>query len=244
MTPSRRTRVRQDSASRRRSTRPGRACSACRCRSSSSARPTTSRTSTPAATTAPSGAACIERRDVAGRRRSRRSASAPALRLDHRHAARQRAGGRRGAPSRSSTTSRRAWTARTRSASRDLDVFIQPVSAPDDRDHNVRTTAWSFDPNRDRGTIQMPENAQLFDNAVQYPGLFFIDAHQQTSGYFFPPNEDAALHEISHFALDLINDVIGPSTPGALQRSDRRSTATTTRTTCSSPNTATPCPRC
>ena len=93
----------------------------------------------------------------------------------------------------------------------DMDVFIQPVSAPDDRDHNVRTTAWSFDPNRDRGTIQMPENAQLFDNAVQYPGLFFIDAHQQTSGYFFPPNEDAALHEISHFALDLINDVIGPS---------------------------------
>jgi hypothetical protein len=92
-----------------------------------------------------------------------------------------------------------------------LDVFIQPVSAPDDRDHNVRTTAWSFDPNRDRGTIQMPENAQLFDNAVQYPGLFFIDAHQQSSGYFFPPNEDAALHEISHFALDLINDVIGPS---------------------------------
>ena len=68
-----------------------------------------------------------------------------------------------------------------------------------------------FDPNRDRGTIQMPENAQLFDNAVQYPGLFFIDAHQQSSGYFFPPNEDAALHEISHFALDLINDVIGPS---------------------------------
>ena len=25
----------------------------------------------------------------------------------------------------------------------DLDVFIQPVTAPDDRDHNVRTTAWS-----------------------------------------------------------------------------------------------------
>ncbi len=92
-----------------------------------------------------------------------------------------------------------------------MDVFIQPVSAPDDRDHNTRTTAWSFDPNRDRGTIQMPENAQLFDNAVQYPGLFFIDAHQQSSGYFFPPNEDAALHEISHFALDLIDDVIGPS---------------------------------
>jgi hypothetical protein len=94
---------------------------------------------------------------------------------------------------------------------RNMDVFVQPVTAPDDRDHNVRTTAWSFDPNRDRGTIQMPENQVLFDDAVQYPGLFFIDAHQQSSGYFFPPNEDAALHEISHFALDLINDVIGPS---------------------------------
>jgi len=93
----------------------------------------------------------------------------------------------------------------------DLDTFIQPVTAPDDRDHNARTTAWSFDPNRDRGTIQMPENQVLFDDAVQYPGLFFIDAHQQSSGYFFPPNEDAAHHEISHFALDLINDVIGPS---------------------------------
>jgi Zinc carboxypeptidase len=92
-----------------------------------------------------------------------------------------------------------------------LDVFIQPVTAPDDRDHNLRATAWSFDPNRDRGTIQMPENQVLFDDAVQYPGLFFIDAHQQSSGYFFPPNEDAALHEISHFALDLINDVIGPN---------------------------------
>ncbi|HXJ66384.1 MAG TPA: M14 family zinc carboxypeptidase, partial [Actinomycetota bacterium] len=92
-----------------------------------------------------------------------------------------------------------------------LDVFIQPVTAPDDRDHNARTTAWSFDPNRDRATIQMPENAVLFDDAVQYPGLFFIDAHQQSSGYFFPPNEDAALHEISHFALGIINDTIGPS---------------------------------
>src|SRR6185312_2882967 len=39
-----------------------------------------------------------------------------------------------------------------------LDVFIQPVSAPDDRDHNVRTTAWSLDPNRDRGVALMPEN--------------------------------------------------------------------------------------
>jgi hypothetical protein len=91
-----------------------------------------------------------------------------------------------------------------------LDVFIQPVTAPDDRDHNVRTTAWSFDPNRDRGTVQMPENKALLTTTAKYPGLFFIDAHQQSSGYFFPPNQDAALNEISHFALDLIQDVIGP----------------------------------
>ena len=91
-----------------------------------------------------------------------------------------------------------------------LDVFIQPVTAPDDRDHNVRTTAWSFDPNRDRGTVQMPENRALLESTATYPGLFFIDAHQQSSGYFFPPNQDAALNEISHFALDEIQNVIGP----------------------------------
>ena len=56
----------------------------------------------------------------------------------------------------------------------------------------------------------MPENRALLTSTATYPGLFFIDAHQQSSGYFFPPNEDAALNEISHFALDLINDVIGP----------------------------------
>jgi hypothetical protein len=92
-----------------------------------------------------------------------------------------------------------------------LDLFIQPVTAPDDRDHNVRTTAWSFDPNRDRGTIQMPENKALFAAINKYPGLFFIDAHQQSSGYFFPPDQDAALNEISHFALGTIQNVIGPA---------------------------------
>lgn len=91
-----------------------------------------------------------------------------------------------------------------------LDTFVQPVTAPDDRDHNVRTTAWSFDPNRDRGVFQMPENKALFKAINTYPGLFFIDAHQQSTGYFFPPDQDAALNEISHFALDLIQNLIGP----------------------------------
>ena len=48
----------------------------------------------------------------------------------------------------------------------------------------------------------------------KYPGVFFIDAHQQGSGYFFPPNEDPVHHEISDFSLDFIQNGIGP----ALQR--------------------------
>ena len=44
-----------------------------------------------------------------------------------------------------------------------------------------------------------------------YPGVFFIDAHQTSSGYFFPPNEDPVHHEISHFALDFIQHGIGPA---------------------------------
>jgi hypothetical protein len=96
-----------------------------------------------------------------------------------------------------------------------LDVFVQPVTAPDDRDHNNRTTAWNFDPNRDRGTFHMPENKALIGAITRYPGLFFIDAHQQSSGYFFPPDQDAAHHEIAHSALDAIQNVIGPALQNA-----------------------------
>lgn len=98
---------------------------------------------------------------------------------------------------------------------KNLDVFIQPVTAPDDRDHNGRTTAWDFDPNRDRGVFAMPENKALAGAITRYPGLFFIDAHQQSSGYFFPPDQDAALNEISHPALDEIQNVIGPAIQNA-----------------------------
>ena len=45
----------------------------------------------------------------------------------------------------------------------------------------------------------------------KYPGLFFIDAHQNSGSYFFPPNEDPVHHEISHFALDFIQNRIGPA---------------------------------
>ena len=46
---------------------------------------------------------------------------------------------------------------------------------------------------------------------IQYPGLFFIDAHQQTKGYFFPPNEDPVLHQISDFTIDRSRTQIGPA---------------------------------
>jgi hypothetical protein len=95
-----------------------------------------------------------------------------------------------------------------------LDLFLQPVRNPDGRDGVTRTTAWTFDPNRDFGTQNQQENKIFVPEMNQYPGVFFIDAHQQSSGYFFPPNEDPVHHEISHFALDFIQDRIGP----ALQR--------------------------
>ena len=91
-----------------------------------------------------------------------------------------------------------------------LTTFIVPVTNPDGRDRNTRTTAWGFDPNRDRGTRVNIENDGFTEAIVKYPGVFVIDAHQQGSGYFFPPNEDAVHHEVSQFAIDFIQNDIGP----------------------------------
>ncbi|MDO8210288.1 M14 family zinc carboxypeptidase [Conexibacter sp. CPCC 206217] len=91
-----------------------------------------------------------------------------------------------------------------------LDIALDPVRNPDGRDAISRTTAWGFDPNRDFGTRNNNENADFLPEIAKYPGLFFIDAHQQGSGYFFPPNEDPVHHEISRFALDFIQNRIGP----------------------------------
>ena len=88
--------------------------------------------------------------------------------------------------------------------------FIVPATNPDGRDLNTRTTAWGFDPNRDRGTRVNMENDGFTEAIVKYPGVFVIDAHQQTNGYFFPPNEDAVHHEVSQFAIDFIQNDIGP----------------------------------
>ncbi|HJZ37410.1 MAG TPA: M14 family zinc carboxypeptidase [Solirubrobacterales bacterium] len=92
-----------------------------------------------------------------------------------------------------------------------MDFFIDPARNPDGRDNNTRTTAWSFDPNRDLMYQTQDVNQTPLEDIFQYPSLFFIDAHQQSTGYFFPPNEDPVHHEISHFSLDLIQDVIGPA---------------------------------
>ena len=92
-----------------------------------------------------------------------------------------------------------------------MDTFLMPVRNPDGRDNNVRTTAWAFDPNRDFGTHNQHENDVFIPEMNKYPGVFFIDAHQQGSGYFFPPNEDPVLHEISQFSLDFIQKKIGPA---------------------------------
>jgi len=92
-----------------------------------------------------------------------------------------------------------------------MDFFIDPARNPDGRDNNTRTTAWAFDPNRDLMYQTQDVNKIPLDTVNEYPGLFFIDAHQQSTGYFFPPNEDPVHHEISHFSLDEIQNVIGPA---------------------------------
>jgi hypothetical protein len=96
-----------------------------------------------------------------------------------------------------------------------LTLFLQPVRNPDGRDAIQRFTAWGFDPNRDFGTQNQQENNVFVPLMNQYPGVFFIDAHQTTNDYFFPPNEDPVHHEISNFALDFIQNRIGPALQSA-----------------------------
>jgi hypothetical protein len=94
---------------------------------------------------------------------------------------------------------------------RDMDFFLLPVRNPDGRDAIQRTSAWMFDHNRDFGTQNQIENGSFLPLLKQYPGVFFIDAHQTSNSYFFPPNEDPVHHEISDFTVDFITDLIGPA---------------------------------
>jgi hypothetical protein len=92
-----------------------------------------------------------------------------------------------------------------------LDTFITVVTNPDGRDNNVRTTAYGFDPNRDFASRNQDVNLYRGDEIFKYPGPIYVDAHQQSSGYFFPPNEDAVHHEVSNFSWQFIQNTIGPA---------------------------------
>ena len=133
--------------------------------------------------------------------------------LDHRDAARRRGGGGRGD---------QPDALRARGARRLLEPAAArpdgpvPHAGPQPRRSRraaggVRTSAWAFDHNRDFGTQNQVENATFLPLLKRYPGLFFIDAHQQSTGYFFPPNEDPVHHEVSNFSLDFIQNRIGPA---------------------------------
>ncbi len=93
----------------------------------------------------------------------------------------------------------------------ELTVFFDVNRNPDGRENKTRTTAWGFDPNRDLMYQTQDVNKEPLDTIFQYPSLFYIDAHQQARSYFFPPNEDPVHHEISHFSLDQMSNVIGPA---------------------------------
>jgi len=94
---------------------------------------------------------------------------------------------------------------------KNLDHFLMPTRNPDGRDNNVRTSAWSFDHNRDVGVRTQSESKIAFYGSNPYPSIYYVDAHQQSNGYFFPPNEDPVHAEVSNASLDLINDTIGPA---------------------------------
>ena len=153
------------------------------------------------------------------------------VRVDHGDAARQRAGGGRGDQPPALRDGGAHGLRQPASACSNLTLFLDPA--------RTRTAATltalhgvGLRPNRDFGTRNQPENRLLHPAINKYPGVFFIDAHQQPGSYFFPPNEDPVHHEISQFALDFIQN-------GSARRSSRSSTirasttATTNSTTCS-----------
>lgn len=94
----------------------------------------------------------------------------------------------------------------------DLTSFLMPVQNPDGRDQYQRTNAWLFDLNRDWHTQEQTENYLKMGDALKYPSVVYVDAHQQGgSSFFFPPNEDPVHHEISDASMNGINFIYGPA---------------------------------
>ena len=94
----------------------------------------------------------------------------------------------------------------------DLTSFLMPVQNPDGRDDYARTNAWLFDLNRDWHTQEQAENYLKMGDALQYPSVVYVDAHQQGgASFFFPPNEDPVHHELSDASMNGINFIYGPA---------------------------------
>ena len=125
-----------------------------------------------------------------------------------------------------------------------LDVFLMPVRNPDGRDAVTRTTAWGFDPNRDFGTQNQQENGLFVPVMNHYPGVFFIDAHQQGGGVLLPAQRGSGPSR-DHAVLARLHP--GHDRAGAaarVQRPDATTTPNYNHTTCSRPSTATRSRRC
>ena len=185
----------------------------------SSERLTTSRTLTRAATTAPSGAACAKAPSPPQKAKPQ-AQDRPAFFWNT-------ATPHGNEPAAGEAISRILYelTARTDCANLQrldrLDNFLMPVTNPDGRDATpaVRTTAYGFDPNRDFASRNQDVNAtRVTDGIIPYPGPVYIDAHQQTSGYFFPPNEDPVLHEMSDFTIQTYPGPDRPCAAAEVQR--------------------------
>ena len=119
-------------------------------------------------------------------RRGEHPAGAWAGSRRRRTAARRRRPRRSAGCSTSSTARMDCWNLRRLAL---MDLFLMPVRNPDGRDAppgGVRTSAWAFDHNRDFGTQNQVENGAFLPLLKRYPGLFYIDAHQQIDGLLLP----------------------------------------------------------
>ena len=99
-----------------------------------------------------------------------------------------------------------------------MDLFLIRCATPTGATRSSGQSAWGFDHNRDFGTRNQVENRAFLPVLNEYPGLFYVDAHQQGTGYFFPPNEDPVHHEISRLLPRPHPGQDRPGAAGAVQR--------------------------